>query len=113
MKDQPSQPWQQKYCNFFLDNRDKVGYNYNNKEIVYKMFDERELLDKHVAPDSELKEYIVDYVGQKLNPADNRVTVEMVIAVLSEDFPDIILALAEENFIRGYQQGINDSSDKF
>ena len=77
------------------------------------MFDERELLDKQVEADSELKEYIVNYVGEKLNPTDDRVTIEMVIAVLSGEFPDIVLALAEENFIRGYQQGINDSSGTF
>ena len=77
------------------------------------MFDERELLDKQVEADSELKEYIVNYVGEKLNPTDDRVTIEMVIAVLSGEFPDIVLALAEENFIRGYQQGISDSSGTF
>ncbi len=75
------------------------------------MINERELLDQQVEPDSALKEYIVNYVGEKLNPEDNRVTVEMVIAVLAQDFPDIVLALAEENFIRGYQQGINDSDE--
>jgi Na+/phosphate symporter len=75
------------------------------------MFNERELLDKYVESDnSELKEYIIEYVGNKLKPEDSRITIEMVLAVLAEDFPDIVLALAEENFIRGYQQGINDSS---
>lgn len=74
------------------------------------MINERELLDKQVSPDSDLKDYIVNYVGEKLNPEDGRVTVEMVIAVLAEDFSDVVLALAEENFIRGYAQGLHDTS---
>ena len=74
------------------------------------MFNERELLDKQVEPNSELKEYIVNYVGEKLSPENGEVNVEMVIAVLAQDFPDVVLALAEENFIRGYAQGIQDSS---
>ena len=32
----------------------------------------------------------------------------MVIEVLADEFPEVVLALAEENFIRGYQQGAND-----
>ena len=54
-------------------------------------------------------------MGNKLNPdtqdpieEDFGVTVEMIIQVLTEDFPEIVLALAEENFIRGYEQGLND-----
>lgn len=74
------------------------------------MINERELLEKQVEADSDLKTYIINYVGEKLNPENGLINVEMVISVLAEDFPDIVLALAEENFIRGYQQGINDSS---
>jgi len=79
------------------------------------MFNERELLDATITKTTPLKEYIVDYVGNKLEPGlqdpieeDHGVTVEMIIQVLTEDFPEIILALAEENFIRGYEQGLND-----
>jgi len=78
------------------------------------MFNERELLDARVEGTTPLKEYIVDYVGNKLdsnNDDDEEtldVTVEMIIHVLTEDFPEVVLALAEENFIRGYEQGLND-----
>jgi len=78
------------------------------------MFNERELLDARVEKTTPLKEYIVDYVGNKIDsqsgPETLDVTVEMIIHVLTEDFPEIVLALAEENFIRGYEQGLNDQS---
>lgn len=74
------------------------------------MINERELLEKQVEADSELKSYIVNYVGEKLNPENGLVNIEMVIAVLAQDFPDVVLALAEENFIRGYAQGIQDNA---
>ena len=35
----------------------------------------------------------------------------MVINVLADDFPEVILALAEENFFRGYKQGLDDALD--
>ena len=81
------------------------------------MFNERELLDTQVDKKTPLKKYIVDYVGNKLTPGiedpseeDFGVTVEMIIQVLTEDFPEIVLALAEENFLRGYEQGLEDQN---
>ena len=73
------------------------------------MFNERELLETKVEKSTPLKTYIVDYVGEKLDPDDSGVTVEMIINVLAEDFPEIVFALAEENFMRGYQQGLGDN----
>ena len=32
----------------------------------------------------------------------------MVVEVLSVDFPEILLAIAEENFLRGYEQALVD-----
>jgi len=72
------------------------------------MFNEKELLEQTVAQDTELKNYIVDYVGEKLTPEDENITVEMVIGVLADDFPELVLAMAEENFIRGYSQAMSD-----
>ena len=57
---------------------------------------------------SELKNYMIEYVGNKLDPEDNTVTVEMVVNVLADEFPEIALSLAEENWVRGYEQGIED-----
>ena len=65
-------------------------------------------LKKLVEPDNDLKNFIVEYVGEKLSPSDSNVTVEMVVEAMASDFPEFILAIAEENWIRGYQQGLDD-----
>jgi hypothetical protein len=57
---------------------------------------------------TEMKEVLVEYVGTKLQPENNEVTLEMVINTMSEEFPEIVLAIAEENWIRGYKQGLDD-----
>ena len=68
------------------------------------------ILQKVVSIDGELKSLIIDYVGKKTNPKNSEVTLEMVIANLAEEFPEILLAVAEENFLRGYEVGLNDST---
>ena len=60
-----------------------------------------------VEKDSELKDYLVEYVGTKLE--SENVTVEMITEVLATEFPEIVLTLAEENFLLGYKQGLNDA----
>ena len=57
---------------------------------------------------NELKEWLVNYVGEKQKPESGDVNVEMIIKTMAEDFPEFLLALAEENFIRGYQQALAD-----
>ena len=69
---------------------------------------ENSLLDSKVEADSKLKEMVVNYIGEKLSPEDQNITVEMTLEVFAEEFPEFVLALAEENFIRGYQQAMND-----
>jgi len=65
-------------------------------------------LKKIVIIDGKLKYEIVNYVGSKLNPENGEVTLEMVISVLAEEFPELMLAVAEENFIRGYRTGLDE-----
>mgnify|MGYP001248163258 CR=1 FL=1 len=65
-------------------------------------------LKKLIEPDNDLKNFIVEYVGEKLNPDNSSVTVEMVVETMASEFPEFILAVAEENWIRGYQQGLDD-----
>ena len=60
---------------------------------------------------NEFKEWIVDYVGKKQNPENGEVNVEMIIKTLAEEFPEFLLPIAEENFIRGYQQAILDMEE--
>lgn len=61
-----------------------------------------------VEKDSELKTYLVEYVGKKLDQED--VTVDMISEVLALDFPEFVFAFAEENFLRGYQLGLDDAT---
>ena len=68
------------------------------------------LLAMPVQPDSELKNYLVEYVGNKLGPENEEVTVNMIAEVLAVDFPEFVFAFAEENFLRGYQLGLDDAT---
>ena len=61
-----------------------------------------------VEKSNELKEWLVNYVGNKNSPDSGEVNVEMIIKAVAEDFPEFLLILAEENFIRGYQQALAD-----
>ena len=59
--------------------------------------------------ESELKSWLVNYVREKTSPKNGDVTVENIIDVMAEEFPEFLMALAEENWIRGYRQGVEDS----
>lgn len=65
-------------------------------------------IQENVDKSTELKEILVNYVGQKYSPEDDKVTVEMIVETIASEFPEFLLAVAEENWIRGYQQGLND-----
>ena len=71
---------------------------------TYKDFiEETDLLNQNVNNDSEFKQLIINYVGNKLNPENDEVTVQMVIDVFCDEFPEPILVLAEENYLRGWE----------
>ena len=74
--------------------------SYNNDENP-------DLLEK-VTADTPLKKWLVGYVGEKTQPENDEVNVEMIIKIMADEFPEFLLAVAEENFIRGYQQGLSD-----
>jgi len=66
-------------------------------------------LTKEVIPsESELKEIIVNYVGNIKNPETDEVTVEDVVEIFSQQFPEFLLAVAEENWVNGYSQALSD-----
>tara|TARA_R100001510_G_C7552062_1_gene135469 strand:+ start:439 stop:690 length:252 start_codon:yes stop_codon:yes gene_type:complete len=66
-------------------------------------------LTKEIVPsDNELKEMIINYVGNFLNPDSEEITVEQIIEVFAKQFPEFLLALAEENWVNGYTQALND-----
>ena len=57
--------------------------------------------------DSELKTFMVNYAGTVLDKEE--VTVSMIAEVLASEFPEFVFAVAEENFLRGYQVGLDDA----
>ena len=58
--------------------------------------------------ESVLKEWLVNYTGQNHKPVDDKITVEMIIETVADEFPEFLLVVAEENFIRGYEQALED-----
>ena len=76
--------------------------------INSKQFDQNPTLTETVEPDSNLKNMLVEYVGERLNPEDQNVTVEMIVETMAAEFPAFLLVVAEENWVRGYQQALDD-----
>jgi len=76
----------------------------NEEDLVL----ENPSLNTEVEGDSELKTYLVNYVGEKTNPEDDNVTVKSIIDVMALEFPEFLMAVAEENWVRGYKQALDD-----
>jgi hypothetical protein len=74
------------------------------------IYEENPVLKETVTKDTVLKEWLVNYVGGKLTPEDDDVTVEMIVEIVAAEFPEFVLALAEENYFRGYEQALVDSN---
>jgi hypothetical protein len=69
---------------------------------------ENEDLAMPVSVETELKKMVVNYIGERLSPEDGDVTVQMAVDVFAVEFPEFLLAVAEENFLRGYEQALTD-----
>ena len=65
-------------------------------------------LEEVVGKDTELKNWLVEYVGSKKEPEDGNVTEDMIVTTVADEFPEFLLAVAEENWIRGYEQALTD-----
>ena len=65
-------------------------------------------LGEKVESNNELKSFLINYVGAKKRPENDEVTVDHIVSVMSEDFPEFLMAIAEENWIRGYEQAMTD-----
>jgi hypothetical protein len=61
-----------------------------------------------VSKDNPMKTWLVDYVGEKMNAQNGEVTVEMIVEAMSQEFPDFLLLVAQENWLRGYEQALYD-----
>jgi len=75
--------------------------------MKYNVDESPELLKK-VEKETPVKSWLVEYVGKQLDPKNDEVNVEMIIEVMASEFPEFLLPIAEENFIRGYQQAMAD-----
>ena len=64
-------------------------------------------LENPVETDTGLKELVVTYIGDRLE-AKEIVTVDMAVQVFAAEFPEFLMAIAEENFLRGYEQALVD-----
>ena len=71
-------------------------------------YEETETLKETVETDTEMKDWLVNYVGERLDPDTGEVTVEMIVETMATEFPEFLMAVAEENWIRGYHQALND-----
>jgi len=78
----------------------------NFKDIDLKEYEE--VSKKTIEKENELKTFLVEYVGEKEKPEDDEVTVEMIVNTMAKEFPEFVLTVAEENWIRGYQQAMVD-----
>ena len=84
-------------------------------------------LKEIVSPENPMKQWLVNYVGETYSAAlekhnseeeekndwDGNVTVEMIVENMSIEFPEFVMVLAEENFIRGYEQAMQDTLEGF
>ena len=65
-------------------------------------------LKETVNTDTVMKNWLVDYVGNQHDPENEEVTVEMIVETMATEFPEFLMAVAEENWIRGYHQALED-----
>tara|TARA_Y100000034_G_C6649641_1_gene284249 strand:+ start:72 stop:323 length:252 start_codon:yes stop_codon:yes gene_type:complete len=64
-------------------------------------------LESLVEETTGLKQLVVNYIGSRLL-VEEEVTVDMAVQVFAAEFPEFLMAIAEENFLRGYQQALDD-----
>jgi hypothetical protein len=55
-----------------------------------------------------MKNWLVNYVGERHDPDSGEVTVEMIVETMATEFPEFLMVIAEENWIRGYHQALDD-----
>lgn len=56
----------------------------------------------------QIKQVLITYTGLKKKPENKEVTVQMILDVLVDEFPELLFPVAEENYIRGYEQACSD-----
>ena len=64
-------------------------------------------LENPIETTTGLKQLGVNYIGHRLE-AEEDITVDMAVQVFAAEFPEFLMAIAEENFLRGYEQALVD-----
>ena len=77
------------------------------KVLTEEAFHTTPTLGLVVEPDTDLKDMLVTYVGTKFDKEE--VTVNMIVETMAAEFPEFVWSFAEENFLRGYQLGLDDA----
>ena len=72
------------------------------------MEDTTQGLKETVNTDTVMKSWLVNYVGEQHSPEGDTVTVEMIVEIMAKEFPEFLMAVAEENWVRGYHQALED-----
>jgi hypothetical protein len=84
----------------------------NVNSITEQQATQNPVLEQMVGTDTPLKDLVVNYVGQKCAPSEDDeqidVTVQMIVEAFSKEFPEFLMAVAEENWVRGYHQALVD-----
>ena len=80
------------------------------KIIAEEQVTQNPTLVETVKQDSQMKTWIVDYVGSKQNDDVEAITVDMVVETMAQEFPEFLMVVAEENWVRGYHQALEDIS---
>ena len=86
----------------------------NNMKVEFEENQELEetpTLKEATVPDTEMKKWLVNYVGEKKTPEKDEVTVGLIVETMAEEFPEFLMAVAEENWIRGYHQALQDVTE--
>tara|TARA_R110000824_G_scaffold122876_1_gene280422 strand:+ start:132 stop:374 length:243 start_codon:yes stop_codon:yes gene_type:complete len=71
------------------------------------MENENPALEAPVGTTTGLQELVVNYIGDRLE-VEEEITVDMAVQVFAAEFPEFLMAVAEENFLRGYEQALTD-----
>jgi len=72
------------------------------------MEDTTQGLKETVNVDTAMKSWLVNNVGEQHSPEGDAVTVEMIVETMAKEFPEFLMAIAEENWVRGYHQALED-----
>jgi len=78
------------------------------KIIAEEQVTQNPTLAETVKQDSQMKTWIVDYVGSKQGDNIEEITVGMIVESMAQEFPEFLMAVAEENWVRGYHQALAD-----